>query len=97
MSCPFLILFAALTKVVAITKNKFKNLLGGEATTPSSETAPTAKVEKKLVSHWKGNITINLVVDRTAFPRGGVPAQLAPCPLTSCESSPHPFPAHSCP
>jgi hypothetical protein len=54
-------------------------LLGGEASS-SSEISPSAptKGEKKIVSHWKGNLTLSLLQDRTVFPRGQIIPQIEP-------------------
>ena len=47
-----------------------KNLLSQEASNIEVPSTPT------IVSHWKGNYTISLVTDVSAYPQGGIPPQL---------------------
>lgn len=72
---PRMFFHAALTKmaVQTIGSNK-KNLITGESS--NKEAAELPQGVKKIVSHWKGNLTISLVFDRTAYTRGSIPPQL---------------------
>jgi hypothetical protein len=61
---------------VQTTGSNKKNLITGETSNKAAAELPQGV--KKIVSHWKGNVTISLVNDRTTYARGAIPPQLEP-------------------
>lgn len=71
------VVVVALTKyaVQTIGSNK-KNLITGESSDKAAAEVPQGV--KIIRSHWKGNVSISLIMDRTAYGRGAIPPQLEP-------------------
>lgn len=62
-----------ITKYLKVQSAKVKKNLLAQATANDSTEVPP-----QIVSHWKGNCTISLVTDVSAYPQGGVPPQIIP-------------------
>ncbi|PRP74259.1 hypothetical protein PROFUN_12006 [Planoprotostelium fungivorum] len=55
-----------------------KNLISGEIQNEAIAQAQMNITDKFIiVNHWKTNLTINLVADQTAYPKGGIPPQFS--------------------
>lgn len=60
---------------VQTTGSSRRNLVTGESSDKAAAELPHGT--KKIVSHWKGNLTISLINDRTSYARGSIPPQFA--------------------